>query len=137
MRNIFIFFFYLFIFFFILVYGYDQRAEVHTSRGMYSAENLGHTSVQVADSRGFTTDNPPDCMYIFFFLILSLVIYYFFLVLTRYKDAYESETRHFIALLQGEETEPRSPMRDYVVTAKIAEAAKTSLASGKPVAFEP
>ena len=102
---------------------------------MYSAENLGHTSVQVADSRGFTTDNPPDCKYFSYFLSFLFII--FFLVLTRYKDAYESETRHFIALLQGEETEPRSPMRDYVVTAKIAEAAKTSLASGKPVAFEP
>ena len=46
-------------------YGYDQRAEVHTSQGMYSVDNLGYTSVQVGDGRGFTTDNPPDCMFSF------------------------------------------------------------------------
>jgi len=99
------------------VYGYDQRAEVHTSRGMYTAENLGLTSVQVANGQGFTTDNPPDC-------------------LVRYRDAYIDETRHFVALLQGDDLVPRAPVRDYVITARIAEAAKASLAAGKPVPFE-
>lgn len=47
-----------------LVYGYDQRAEVHTDVGMYSVENLGFTATQIANSKGFTTDNPPDCKYI-------------------------------------------------------------------------
>jgi len=98
------------------VYGYDQRAEVHTSRGMYSVGNLGRTTLQVADSRGFTLESPPD-------------------FLTRYREAYFDETRHFVALLQGDETIPRSPIRDYVITARIAEAARASLAQGKPVPF--
>merc|ERR1712137_1001173 len=97
-------------------YGYDQRAEVHTSQGMYSVDNLGYTSVQVGDGRGFTTDNPPDC-------------------LARYKDAYANETKHFVALLQGREKLPRSPMKDYTITARIAEAARVSMVEGKVVPF--
>merc|ERR1712137_179334 len=98
-------------------YGYDQRAEVHTSQGMYSVDNLGYTSVQVGDGRGFTTDNPPDC-------------------LARYKDAYANETKHFVALLQGREKVPRSPMKDYTITARIAEAARLSMTEGKAVPFQ-
>lgn len=122
-----------------IVYGYDQRAEVHTSTGQFSTENLGYTTVTVANGNGFTTDNPPDCIYSpFFFLNLFLGFNFRFNIgLARYDIAYAEETRHFIALLKGEEKEPRSPINDYTVTAKIAEAARASLASGKPVPFTP
>ena len=63
------------------------------------------------------------------------LIQYYYVVLARYKDAYVDETKHFVALLKGDEKVPRSPIRDYVATAKIAEAAKASLVAGKAVPF--
>lgn len=57
--------------------------------------------------------------------------------MARYKDAYIDETKHFISLLKGKTKTPRSPIRDYVVTAKIAETARESLAKGMAIPFSP
>jgi hypothetical protein len=70
-----------------------------------------------------------------FFLFSSISISYHLCihsVLNRYEQAYRDETVHFISLLTGQETTPRSCITDYPVTAKIAEAAARSLKSGKP-----
>lgn len=98
------------------VYGYDQRVEVHTSTGVFFADNLGNTAVRIGDSKGFSSDNPPDFV-------------------TRYDRAYRDETVHFISLLKGIDVEPRSVSSDYAVTARVAEAAQQSLKTGKPVSL--
>ena len=54
-------------------YGYDQRIEVHGSKGMITAENQRPISIEIANSQGFT--KPP--------------LHDFFI--TRYREAYENE----------------------------------------------
>jgi myo-inositol 2-dehydrogenase/D-chiro-inositol 1-dehydrogenase len=62
-------------------YGYDQRIEVHGSKGMVSAENLRPVSIELANSTGYI--RPP--------------IHDFFM--TRYTQAYANELAAFIAAI--------------------------------------
>ena len=59
-------------------YGYDQRIEVHGSKGMVAAENQRPVSIEVANAQGYT--RPP--------------LHDFFM--TRYTDAYANEIATFI-----------------------------------------
>ena len=59
-------------------YGYDQRIEVHGSKGMVAAENQRPVSIEVANAKGYT--RPP--------------LHDFFM--TRYIDAYANEIAAFI-----------------------------------------
>src|SRR6185369_10944105 len=60
-------------------YGYDQRIEVHGSKGMVAAENQRPVSIELANEKGYT--RPP--------------LHDFFM--TRYLDAYAIEIAAFIA----------------------------------------
>ncbi len=64
-------------------YGYDQRIEVHGSKGAVSAENQRPVSIEVATGAGYT--RPP--------------LHDFFM--TRYTEAYAAEIATFIAALDG------------------------------------
>src|SRR5690606_12058800 len=66
-------------------YGYDQRIEVHGSKGAVSAENQRAVSIEVATAEGYL--RPP---------LLD-----FFM--TRYTEAYAAEIAAFIAVLAGGE----------------------------------
>ena len=59
-------------------YGYDQRIEVHGSKGMIRAGNIHRTTVEVATAAGITADPVQD-----FFL-------------ERYADAYRAELDAFL-----------------------------------------
>ena len=63
-------------------YGYDQRIEVHGSKGMLSAENQRPVSIEVANGEGYT--RPP--------------LHDFFM--TRYTEAYANEIAAFIAAIE-------------------------------------
>ena len=63
-------------------YGYDQRIEVHGSKGMVSAENQRPVSIEVANGEGYT--RPP--------------LHDFFM--TRYTEAYANEIAAFIAAIE-------------------------------------
>lgn len=64
-------------------YGYDQRIEVHGSKGMLSAGNCHATTVMLATERGYQSDPALD-----FFL-------------ERYDQAYKNELTAFIDLIDG------------------------------------
>jgi myo-inositol 2-dehydrogenase/D-chiro-inositol 1-dehydrogenase len=64
-------------------YGYDQRIEVHGSKGLVSAENVRATTVEVADANGYRRDPLLD-----FFM-------------TRYTQAYANEIAAFIDALNA------------------------------------
>ena len=59
-------------------YGYDQRIEVHGSKGLVSAENVRATTVEVADANGYRRD--------------PLLNFF----MTRYTQAYANEIAAFI-----------------------------------------
>lgn len=62
-------------------YGYDQRIEVHGSKGMLRAENILENTVQLSNGQGFRTAATQP-----FFL-------------ERYAAAYRAEMEHFVACL--------------------------------------
>jgi myo-inositol 2-dehydrogenase / D-chiro-inositol 1-dehydrogenase len=64
-------------------YGYDQRIEVHGSKGAVSAENQRPVSIEVATGAGYT--RPP--------------LHDFFM--TRYTEAYAAEIAAFIDAMAG------------------------------------
>ena len=64
-------------------YGYDQRIEVHGSKGLASAENQRPVSIEVATGAGYT--RPP--------------LHDFFM--TRYTEAYAAEIAAFIEAVSG------------------------------------
>ena len=64
-------------------YGYDQRIEVHGSKGMLRAGNIHETTVEIATGQGFRADPVQN-----FFL-------------ERYAAAYRAELDAFIAACQG------------------------------------
>lgn len=95
-------------------YGYDQRIEVHGSRGMLRADNVHETTVEMATETGFA--RPP--------------VQHFFL--ERYEAAYRAEMAHFIQAL--ETGKPPSPdLNDGLQAQILADAAAQSLDSGAPV----
>ncbi len=95
-------------------YGYDQRIEVHGSKGAVSAENQRPVSIEVANAQGYT--RPP--------------LHDFFM--TRYTEAYAAEIATFIAALTGKgAAEPTG--EDGLIALALADAAVMSVAEGRIV----
>jgi myo-inositol 2-dehydrogenase / D-chiro-inositol 1-dehydrogenase len=95
-------------------YGYDQRFEVHGSKGMVRAQNVPLTTVEIADARGFRTDPALP-----FFL-------------ERYAAAYRAELASFLdCLVSGVAPSPSGT--DGLKAQLLADAATESASSGKPV----
>ncbi len=95
-------------------YGYDQRIEVHGSKGMLRAGNIHNTTVEVATAEGFHEDP----------------ILHFFT--ERYGQAYASEVLTFIdAVNTGKSVTPSG--FDGLQAQKLADAATESWKTGKPV----
>lgn len=95
-------------------YGYDQRVEVHGSKGLLRAENVLENNVEVATEAGFKRAPTQN-----FFL-------------ERYEAAYLSEVAHFVDAVKRGET-PKPSIVDGLRAQILADAASESLASGKPV----
>lgn len=95
-------------------YGYDQRVEVHGSRGMVRAQNIPITSVEIANELGFRTDPAQP-----FFL-------------ERYALAYRAELEHFLACIEAG-TAPSPSGSDGLKAQILADAATESAFSGTVV----
>jgi myo-inositol 2-dehydrogenase / D-chiro-inositol 1-dehydrogenase len=95
-------------------YGYDQRIEVHGSRGMLRAGNVHMTTLERADASGFSAD----------------VIQNFFI--DRYVEAYAREVLSFIDAVENG-TAPTPSGHDGLMAQRLAEAATTSSLTGQPV----
>ena len=95
-------------------YGYDQRVEVHGSKGLLSAGNVHETTVSFAGAGGITADPVQN-----FFL-------------ERYSAAYRNEVDAFIdAVVDGKKPSPDG--NDGLRAQMLADAATESWQSGKPV----
>jgi myo-inositol 2-dehydrogenase/D-chiro-inositol 1-dehydrogenase len=95
-------------------YGYDQRIEVHGSKGMLSAGNIHETTVQFAGAKGVCADPVQN-----FFL-------------ERYASAYKAEIEAFIdTMVQGKKPKPDGT--DGLKAQLMADAATKSRETGKPV----
>ena len=95
-------------------YGYDQRIEVHGSKGVVSAENQRPVSIEIANGDGYT--RPP--------------LHDFFM--TRYTEAYAAEIAGFIAsITQDAAISPDGT--DGMIALVLAEAALKSVAEGRAV----
>ncbi|MER8952807.1 inositol 2-dehydrogenase [Mesorhizobium sp. M0833] len=98
-------------------YGYDQRIEVHGSKGMIAAENQRPVSIELANEKGYT--RPP--------------LHDFFM--TRYLDAYANEIAAFIAAAtSGKKAAPSG--QDGLVALRLADAALKSAKEGKTVRLD-
>jgi myo-inositol 2-dehydrogenase/D-chiro-inositol 1-dehydrogenase len=95
-------------------YGYDQRIEVHGSKGMAAAENQRPVSIEVANGAGYT--RPP--------------LHDFFM--TRYTEAYAAEIAAFIAALGGKGKAAPSG-EDGLIALALADAALKSVAEKRVV----
>jgi myo-inositol 2-dehydrogenase/D-chiro-inositol 1-dehydrogenase len=95
-------------------YGYDQRLEVHGSKGRLMAGNRTPTTVELADGTAVSADKP-----LFFFL-------------ERYADAYRAELAAFVRAVVNGQPMPvgAADGRQAIV---LAEAAVKSLRTGRPV----
>ena len=96
-------------------YGYDQRFEVHGSKGMIHPRNVHNTSVEILDKTGYHTDP----------------IQNFFL--ERYGAAYANELNSFIDAVEKGNRNPRPSGFDGLQAQKLAEAATQSWKTGQPV----
>jgi myo-inositol 2-dehydrogenase/D-chiro-inositol 1-dehydrogenase len=95
-------------------YGYDQRIEVHGSRGLLAAGNRTATTVTRANGDGYASDPALP-----FFL-------------ERYAEAYRSELNAFIdAVVDGKPISPTG--EDGLKAQRLADAATDAAKSGKPV----
>ena len=94
-------------------YGYDQRIEVHGSKGMLQAANQLEHKVTVASSEGFT----------------SAPNKHFFL--ERYEAAYLAEMQRFVSALETGEA-PSPGIADGVAAQRLADAAARSLERNAP-----
>jgi myo-inositol 2-dehydrogenase/D-chiro-inositol 1-dehydrogenase len=95
-------------------YGYDQRIEVHGSKGLASAENQRPVSIEVATGAGYT--RPP--------------LHDFFM--TRYTEAYAAEIAAFIQAVSGKGRAAPSG-EDGLAALALSEAALKSVAEGRSV----
>jgi len=95
-------------------YGYDQRIEVHGSKGLLRAGNIHETTVELAGAKGFTADPLEN-----FFL-------------ERYALAYRRELDAFLASLRSKKT-PSPSGADGLKAQLLADAATKSAETGKPV----
>ena len=95
-------------------YGYDQRMEVHGSKGMLRAGNVHNTTVELANGDGFKGDP---------------VLNFF---TERYGAAYANEVNSFIdGIAKGVSARPNG--YDGLQAQKLADAATESWSTGKPV----
>lgn len=95
-------------------YGYDQRVEVHGSKGMLRGHNIHENTVELANADGFHTS----------------VVQNFFL--ERYADAYRNEMKHFVdAVNAGHAPSPSG--EDGLKAQQLADAAALSLEEQRPV----
>jgi myo-inositol 2-dehydrogenase/D-chiro-inositol 1-dehydrogenase len=95
-------------------YGYDQRIEVHGSKGMLRAENVLENTVEMATQAGFSR---------------SPTLHFF---LERYEAAYLAEMAHFVdSMVSG--TPPSPGIIDGLKAQQLADAAAHSLQTGQPV----
>lgn len=94
-------------------YGYDQRVEVHGSKGMLRAHNLFESAVEVASADGFH----------------SAPVLAFFL--ERYVPAYRRELDHFLDAVQAGKR-PAPTGEDGLRAQILADAATRSSQSGQP-----
>lgn len=95
-------------------FGYDQRIEVHGSKGMLVAQNVNENTVTAYSESGVSSAKP---------------LYFF---LERYKAAYHAELDSFIRALQGE-TVSYPSMNDGLQASMLAEAAVLSYQSDRTV----
>jgi myo-inositol 2-dehydrogenase / D-chiro-inositol 1-dehydrogenase len=96
-------------------YGYDQRMEVHGSKGMIHAKNVHNSTVEVLSQSGYRADP----------------IQNFFL--ERYGQAYANELNTFIAAVEAGNRNPRPSGFDGLQAQILADAATESMKTGKPV----
>jgi myo-inositol 2-dehydrogenase/D-chiro-inositol 1-dehydrogenase len=96
-------------------YGYDQRLEVHGSKGMVHAKNVHNTTVELLNQAGYHADP----------------IQHFFL--ERYEAAYANELNTFIDAVEAGNRDPRPSGFDGLQAQKLADAATESWKTGKPV----
>jgi myo-inositol 2-dehydrogenase/D-chiro-inositol 1-dehydrogenase len=96
-------------------YGYDQRMEVHGSKGMLSARNVHNTTVELHNADGTLADPVQN-----FFL-------------ERYVAAYANELNTFISAVETGNRNPKPSGYDGLQAQKLAEAATESWKTGKPV----
>lgn len=96
-------------------YGYDQRVEVHGSKGLVSAENKRTTTVTVANENGYTAEPLMD-----FFM-------------ERYVDAYRIELETFVkSLTEGTAMSPSGI--DGLKALELAETATEEVAKARELA---
>src|SRR5699024_1736219 len=95
-------------------YGYDQRLEVHGSKGRLMAGNRTPTTVELADAASVTSDKP-----LFFFL-------------ERYAGAYRAELTAFVDAVVNRKPLPVTA-EDGRQAIVLAEAAVQSLETGRPI----
>jgi myo-inositol 2-dehydrogenase / D-chiro-inositol 1-dehydrogenase len=96
------------------VYGYDQRIEVHGSKGMLRADNVYNTTLEIANANGFTRDP-----------ILNFFI-------ERYNQSYINELHAFMdAVSFGKRHVPNG--YDGLMAQKLANAATKSWQTGKMI----
>ncbi|MEF2072200.1 inositol 2-dehydrogenase [Consotaella aegiceratis] len=95
-------------------YGYDQRIEVHGSKGLLKADNLYETTVVLANGSGFAADPVQN-----FFL-------------ERYAEAYRREIEHFISAIENGKAPSPSGLDGYEA-GRLADAATESQRTGRAV----
>ena len=95
-------------------YGYDQRIEVHGSKGVVSAENQRPVSIELANGSGYT--RPP--------------LHDFFM--TRYTEAYAAEIAAFVEAV-GTKKAAAPSGEDGLLALALAEAALKSVKEGRMV----
>jgi len=95
-------------------YGYDQRIEVHGSKGVVSAENQRPVSIELANGSGYT--RPP--------------LHDFFM--TRYTEAYAAEIAAFVDAVGAKKAAAPSG-EDGLAALALAEAALLSVKEGRTV----
>ncbi len=95
-------------------YGYDQRLEVHGSKGSAAVENQRPISIEVASAEGYR--RPP--------------LHDFFM--TRYTEAYAAEIAAFVAVVR-DGTAPSPNGRDGLLALALADAAVKSVKEGRTV----
>ncbi|WP_375451761.1 inositol 2-dehydrogenase [uncultured Devosia sp.] len=95
-------------------YGYDQRIEVHGSKGAVSAENQRPVAIEVATASGYT--RPP--------------LHDFFM--TRYTQAYANEISTFIDAIESRSVPSPSGL-DGLIALALADAALKSMAEQRAV----
>jgi myo-inositol 2-dehydrogenase/D-chiro-inositol 1-dehydrogenase len=95
-------------------YGYDQRVEVHGSKGMLRAENVHESTVEFAGAHGFASDK---------------VLNFF---LERYAGAYRDEIAAFVAAVSSGKA-PSPSGQDGLRAQLLADAADQSRRTGQVV----